>query len=441
LRFVAAALALSACSGWCGQQGGELPQAPSEHQKQAEPLPQHLPPKASQAPSFSIPVAPLGFTVPGAESLGRRWSLATLDFMDEDRLLFTFRVPGLIRRGASDADLGDERQIRAVELALPSGAVLSEAVWKMHGRSRYLWMLKDGHFLLRDGDMLERGNASLELEPLFRFPGPLTWVEMDPGAQYIVTNSLEREEGEARQKGEPDRGSNPGSASARMMPDTAQASITVDGEASDSLKEIVVRILRRETGKVMLVSRSRSSVHLPINADGYVESLRGADGLWVATLDYFRGGNTILGRVESACVPNFDFISQREVLATTCDRGGGRRWVGMATDGRRLWQVSKESTPIWPILVKSPDGSRLAMESLAVTHPVNASMPLDGDDIKGQVVEVFDAATGRLALTASASPVLDGGGNVAISPSGRRVAVLSDGAIQVFDLPEPPGSQ
>jgi len=34
--------------------------------------------------------------------------------------------------------------------------------------------------------------------------------------------------------------------------------------------------------------------------------------------------------------------------------------------------------------------------------------------------------------------VLDAGGNVAISPSGRRVAVIVSGAIQVFDLPPPP---
>jgi len=40
-----------------------------------------------------------------------------------------------------------------------------------------------------------------------------------------------------------------------------------------------------------------------------------------------------------------------------------------------------------------------------------------------------------LKLEAPLSPMLDGGGNVAISPTGRRVAILNDGAIEVFDLP------
>jgi len=41
-------------------------------------------------------------------------------------------------------------------------------------------------------------------------------------------------------------------------------------------------------------------------------------------------------------------------------------------------------------------------------------------------------------LESPLTPILDGGGNVAISPSGQRVAILNAGAIQVFQLPAPP---
>jgi hypothetical protein len=86
----------------------------------------------------------------------------------------------------------------------------------------------------------------------------------------------------------------------------------------------------------------------------------------------------------------------------------------------------------------APNGSRLVRETLAVDHTVSASAPLYSEDIKGQVVEVLDAADGRVALKTMANPVLDAGGNVAISPSGRRVAVVNAGAIQVFELSAPP---
>src|ERR1700761_6455187 len=65
---------------------------------------------ASQPATFKIPVEPLGFFAPGAIYQGQRESLVSLDFLDEDHLLFTFHAPGLIRREGSPKE-GDERQI------------------------------------------------------------------------------------------------------------------------------------------------------------------------------------------------------------------------------------------------------------------------------------------------------------------------------------------
>ena len=201
---------------------------------------------------------------------------------------------------------------------------------------------------------------------------------------------------------------------------------------------MVVRILRRDTGKVMLVSRSRATVHLPINADGYLEALRGRGLEWLLNMNYFTGGSHVLGRIDSTCTPLLDFISQREVLVTACDRAGARTLIAMTTRGSRLWQNTTSVQAVWPLLSMGPDGSRLALETLAVTHTVSANEPLGREDVKGQLVRIFDAATGKVALEAPASPALDAGGNMAISPSGRRVAILNAGAIQVFDLPPPP---
>jgi hypothetical protein len=400
-------------------------QSGQSHGGKQRALPDRLPDKPSLPPVFSIPVEPLGFSAPGAIYMGQRNSLVSLDFLDDNRLLFTFRVPGLMRREAGDETWRDERQIRAVVLALPSGTVTAEALWTVHDRVRYLWMLKDGHFLLRDRDGLEQGDATLELKPLLHFPGPLLWMEMDPSQQLLVTNS--REPATAVEK--------PGDV---PSPPTAQASMTVDDQKTGAVPELVVRILRRDSGQVMLVSRSRAAVHLPINSDGYIESLRANGGQWLLNLNYFTGGTTVLGRVNSTCSPNFDFISEQELLVTACDGSGGHKLVAMTTDGRRLWEDLSSPQAIWPMLVMAPDGSRLARETLAVNRGVNAYSPLDADDIKGQLVRVFDAASGKMALEASASPALDAGGNVAISATGNRVAVLNAGAIEVFDLPPPP---
>ncbi len=374
-------------------------------------LPDRLPEKPSQAPAATIALEPLGFSSPSSTYMGQRFSFVSLDFLDEDRLLFTFRVPGLMHRNASEREAAEyeERQIRAVVLQLPSGAVEAEALWTVHDRQRYVWTLPGGRFLLRDRESLELGDASLELKPFLRFPGPLLGLEMDPEKKFLVTNSRE----------------------------ATPASSAESGQKPESGSEIAVRILRRDSGQVMLVSHTRSAVHLPINSEGYLELLRAQSDRWLLQLNYYSGGSRILGQVESACAPAYDFLSRRELLLTTCTISGAGKLTALTTESQRLWEALTSDAIVWPLVVKAPGGLRMAREALAVTHPVTTSTPLSQDEIKGQLVEILDAADGKVVLETAASPILDAGGNVAISPSGRRVAVLAGGAIQLFELPPP----
>lgn len=439
-RWLVTAGLLVAAAGFGLAQSGPGPDRPRPVRERV--LPSGYPQNPSLTPMWTIPVEPMGFSPPGPLYLGQRNSLVSLDFIDENRLLFTFRVPGLIHRELSPGDTadGEERQIKAVVLTLPTGNVETEGLWKLHDRTRYLWMLKDGHFLLRDKNDLQVGNDHLILKPLLQFPGPLRWLEMDPTEQFLVSNSFEP----ARLPGKSGEVGNPATASASLTEDNQSAagssssSSGGDDSSSDERPEspdMVVRILRRESGQVLLVSRVRATVHLPINSEGYLESLRGRGEAWVLNLNFFTGGSRVLGTVDSNCAPNNEFISQREVLVTACDGSGGHKLVAVTTEGKILWDDLNPATAIWPTLTHSADGLRLIQETLAVTHAVSAYEPLSTDDIKGQLVRVLDAATGEMVFESPASPVFDAGGNVAISPSGRRVAVLNAGAIQVFELP------
>ena len=410
-----------------------VPNGAKEKHTPVRVLGDRLPEMPTIAASVTIPVVPLGFTAPGSIYLGQRNSMASLDFLGDDHLLFTFRVPGLIRRENGHKPGEDERQIRAVVVEVNTGRIEAEALWTVHDRSRYLWMLNDGHFLLRDRDGLEQGDSSLVLKPSLQFPGPVEWLEMDPQQLYMVTNSNEPAKVEAK----PGQVDSPPTAAVSMEVDQQKTSPAADPIASPP-PDTVVRILERATGKVMLVSRTRSTVHLPVNATGYLERLRGNGQTWMINLNYFTGGSRILGHVESNCSPEFDFISQGEFLVSGCAAWGGTRLVAFTIDGRRLWEEDAANSETWPITVMSPDGSRLALETLVVSRPINAYNPIDSNDVKGQLVRIINAADGNIALEIAASPPLDMGGNVAISPTGRRVAVLSDRAIQIVDLPAAP---
>ncbi len=396
------------------------------HKKAAPPEPP--PVRATIQPSASIPIEPLGFSAPAPFYLGTRNSLVSLDFLDENRVLLTFRIPGLIHRDHSNPDAGDsmqERKVRALVLHLPDGAIQADAIWTLHDRRRYLWMLDNGQFLLRDREELKVGDASLQLKPFLRFPGPVLWVEMDPNRKYVITGSSEP----------PTSASKAGDV---PSPTPASATLVGDNPKPGADPDLILRILRRDTGKVLLVSHVQSAVHLAINGEGYLETLRGNGKQWVINLAHFDGGSTVLGDVDSVCSPMLDFVSPREFLATTCESNGDPRVIAMTTGGKRLWENSGSGSMVWPVLVTAADGSRIARETLMVSHGVNAFAPLGTDDIKGQDVQVFDAATGKLVLRAQASPVFDIGGNAAISPSGRRVAIIMADGLQIFDLPAAP---
>jgi hypothetical protein len=402
----------------------------AKHKPEPAPPPQ---PHASLPALCTVPVDALGFAPPGDIYLGSHNTLVSLDFLDEDRLLFTFRVPGLLRRDPSGAADETDRYIRALVLHIPDGHVQAEALWTLHDRARYLYPLDNGQFLLRDRNMLSTGDGTLQPTPWLRFPGPILWVEMDPTHKFLVTGSREP-------------------AAANPAADDASSSATAQASAAtknlDGMnpnlgvkqQDYVLRILQRPSAQVLLLTHVHNAIHLPLSTEGYLDTLRSTHGdEWIVNLDYITGGTTRVGAIDSACVPTLDFLSPREYLARVCDESGARIIEAFTLEGKELWSAKGRDTNVWPVLTTNQNGTRLAMEVLHANHSINANATsFTTEDITSQEVDVFDAANGHIALRAQASPIFDAGGNVAISPTGRRAAILMQDGIEVFNLPDPP---
>ena len=423
-------LLLAAASFVHAQPGLQFPPIPFG----AGPPPKILdryPENPSLPPTFTISVGPLGFSIPGENYLLRRQSLVSLDFLDEDRILLTFRVSGLMQRDADDKSDDKKQQIQALVLALPTGKIESRAAWTVPDRSRYLWMLNDGHFLLRVPDGLDEGDAQLQMKPYLRLPGRLLWIEMDPRQQVMITNSLEP--ATASQK--------PGESGPSV---TEPPTTTADGQKPGEQSVLVARTQKRASGEVMLVSRvpwTFQTSDWPMNSEGYLEESQDKANEWLLKLSYFSGGDRVMARIESTCPPKYNFVSDSELLLTTCDPNSGWKLGAMLTRGDPLWEARTAANAILPLLVMAPNSSRVARETLLLKRSADRYKRMIGaKDLEGQIVKVFDAANGKMVLEAPLTPILDGGGNVAISPSGQRVAILYADAIQVFQLPAPPPS-
>ncbi len=403
-----------------------FPPLPSDAGPQRKILDRY-PQNPSLPPAFTISVGPLGFSIPGENYLLRHESLVSLDFLDEDRILFTFHVSGLMQRDADDT-AAKEQRIRAMVLAIQSGKIESEAAWVVPDRSRYLWMLNGGHFLLRVADGLDEGDTQLKMTANLRLPGRLLWIEMDPKQQFMILNTLESATASTKLD-------EPGLPAAKPSKGIAE------GQKPAEQDVLEARTIKRASGDVVRISRvpwTFQTTDWPMNSDGYLERSKESGNQWLLKLNSYAGGDRVLARVESTCPPKYSYVSESELLVDTCDPNGGWKLAATSTCGDSLWETRTSTNAIWPLLVTAPSGSPVARETLLLKRSVDRyKRMLDARDIKGQMVRVFDAANGKMVLEAPLTPILDGGGNVAISPSGQRVAILNAGAIQIFQLGKP----
>ena len=99
------------------------------------------------------------------------------------------------------------------------------------------------------------------------------------------------------------------------------------------MPDVVLRILQRESGQVLLVTRVRDLVHVPINDEGYVGSVRGMawTGWW--RWDFFTGGNRSAGDGQVSLRAQFSFISEKEVVGHGLRDMGEDALIAMTTGG------------------------------------------------------------------------------------------------------------
>lgn len=365
-------------------------------------------------PGMRIPVEPLGYVAPNAFYLTSRLSSISLDFIDKEHLLFTFRLPGLMKR-LPDQQPGDEDQtIRAVVLELPDGNVTAKTDWRMHDRSRYLWRLSDGRFLVRQRSSLFLTDTSLELRPFLHSDTALESVQISPDRKLVVVESQTKKE------------------------DTQKLASTAPtfGDPVPQVKPVQVYVLHADTRSVIAHAETLNAVEIPMMGEGRLQAISGNQNNWLIRYLPFRGEARTLTEVQSYCHPTEETLSSDVTLIMTCPRSGNDHQVfAVNLDGKTLWQQRWESRYIWPTFQLTLDGSRFAYSSLQVSHPVGTMDPIDETNIVNQMVGVFDTQTGQLRLVKNATPILSAGQNYALSPDGLRFAVLRDGAIEVYDLP------
>jgi len=367
-------------------------------------------------PAIRIATDPLDYHPLSSFYLMSRTSSSSLDFIDDQHMLFTFRATGLMKR-LPECQRDDEDQlIRALVVHVPDGKIERSAEWRMHDRGRYLWSLGNGKFLVRRQDDLFLTDSSLELRPFISSPAPLRLIKLSPDAKLVlVETDLERHTPEEHER-------------------LVEASLAED--LPPPREDVQMTILRVDDRSVVLRARVLSVTDLPIISNGYIETLSAQGDHWMLRYRPFSGEPSVIADVASSCRPSESPLNDETTVVNICsERGDDHLFQAISLSGKKLWTYRWDNHYIWPTSASSESGTRIAFSTLRVSHSVNSRDPIDETDLQQQRVEVLDVNTGRLEFTQYATPVLSAGQNYALSPNGGRFAVLRDNAIEIYDLP------
>ncbi len=384
-------------------------------------------------PVASIPVQPLGFEPPSLFYLALRQSSLTLNFIDANHLLFTFRVNALIKRTAGNDQPGDEDQvIRADVLDISTGKVLKQTQWTMHDHQRYLWALGHGKFLLRIGNTLFQTGPSLKLQPFLKPRHLLTLVSISPGRNFLSV--------------ETDVPADPAS----LIPE-----VDLQGNIIERPQRVNLAVYQVSSQSLLFHSQSRRPLNLPVMQNGFLELLseqprKGRGDFWIVREIKFQGlddrahlpaklpSEDVL-TLQSDCRPSLLPLSGSVILTGCAGDGADHLMTAVDLDGNKLWQQWWQARYIWHTIAYATNGSRFALGSLMTDQPLVTLSEANVNDVVRQLVGVFDTDTGKLVLVRDADPIVSAGQNFALSSDGRRFAILRNQAIEVYNLP-PPGN-
>jgi hypothetical protein len=371
-------------------------------------------------PALRLLTQPLGYYPISSFYLMGRTSSVSLDFIDQDHLLFTFRVPGLLKR-LPDCKPDDEDQvIRALVLHLPDGAIERSSDWRMHDRGRYLWPLHNGKFLVRQRDTLFATDALLELQPYLQSQTPIRLVKLSPDARLLLVESDLEKHSEEQHK--------------ELVSSAALQGLSAPRE------DVQMTVLRAGDRTAIGRSRVLNPVDLPLLGDGFLETLSAQGNHWMVRYKPFSGEESVVANVASNCRPNEIPLTGKTFLLSVCpNESTNHLFEAISLSGKQLWSYKWDSHFIWPTMAVAETGQRVAFSTLRVARALSTIDPFDESEVQAQRIEVLDVDTGRLELTEFATPILSGGQNYALSADGTRFAVLRDNAIEIHELPAPPG--
>ena len=356
-------------------------------------------------PSRQIDLAKLGYQGLSAEGRMMTTANVTVNFVDDNHVLFTFNPKKLFQRDPACPPSHKDRIIQAQVIELDSGKVVREASWYLHDERRYLWPLGEGRFLLRKLNSLYVVDSDLHQKLLLESPKPLLWTGVTPDGKQIMAETATNETGKVR---------NPSKAK--------------------------VEINFLDVNSLAVQRTIRLSQVLPLEATslGFGDAVSSMSGnVWLVRFGSGAKDRNYITRVKSHCVPDILFPTNNTMFVGRCSAEGSDYSVSIFTlTGHFLWREKWNQHRYEPVIERSEDGSRVVISTLMGMQPDGTPAPEDQEWPQvQQSFRVMNAATGTKVLATKSTSAVLKGQNFALSPDGKQFAILDGPVLELFDLP------
>lgn len=392
----------------------------------------------ASGPPIRIPLDSLGFEPQSPQFLAAGSSMLTVNYVDNNHLLFTFGVHRLMERIPNDPPDDEDRTVEAVLVELPSGRVLARTDWRLHDNGQYLWSLGHGRFLLRTHDTLTTfaPMANLASGQPFRQRDFLTTnrrigvVLLSPESDLMVVESVERTPPA------------PAAPASLFGPDPKPAPEPL-GKPGDPYPVALSFYRLALPDKSDVVEATLAGIahaahfgDLAAMSAGHIAVVDEGRQEWGFDFHPFNGKVKELAPLASTCEPTPRFVSRSEFVAFGCHTGDSPQVIGgFNLRGEEMWEQNLFGDYVATFMTFAPESGRFALGR--VMGDASTSDREQGSDagLTGQNVIVYQMESGKQILHVDCSPVVRAGQNFALSPDGMDLAVVRENSVEVFPLP------
>ena len=387
--------------------------------------------------AVTIPVSSLGYMPPGLLPALNNASLVSLNFVDSNHLLFSFNIPGLVERKDGCATDTTPQWVKTVILNINTGKVQNQVQWNIADNTPYIYPLRDGKFLLQRCTQIDIFNDNLDLQPFLNIDGRIRFLRLSADGSNILIESQHLD-------------------------------TSTSGSSGSKSKSMNLSFLRVPQLDVLTQFHVPDLETFPMFDRGFLLAKHARRNQWEIVFEPFSktlGTTRVLTAVNSTCAPQLSELTSNSFLVSVCEGEAQSTMTDQAYDlsGSKLWQQSVDQNHLSrkfgqarnAHIVYAADLSRVAVGTLHTSHAmatenqINASSStlnlntgmmeptspfVENGEVDGQAIRVLDTRSGQAVFQFITTPIYSSGQNFALSPHGNRLAVLHDGAIEIYKL-------